>query len=231
MGFDRSFMVIGHRGAAGLAPENTLASFRRAAALGVDAVELDVHLVEGELVVIHDDAVDRTTDGSGRVADYGLDALRRLDAGGGERIPLLDEALEALPPAVGANIELKGKGTGAALAHRFPAARDLLVSSFDLTELAVVRKRRPEARCAPLFHRRRNDMIDAAQALDAWSMNVSDRLANQQLVGAARAAGLAVLVYTVNDVARARTLAALGARGVFTDRPDRVTRAAVGAGA
>ena len=225
MGFDGQFLIVGHRGAAGLAPENTLASFRRAAALGVDAVELDVHLVEGELVVIHDDAVDRTTNGRGKLADFTLADLRQLDVGG-ERIPLLQEVLEALPAEVGVNVELKGKGTGAALGRRFPAKRDILTSSFDLNELAAFRAEQPDARCAPLFHRRQADMLDVAQAVDAWSIHIADRVADDAVVENIRAAGFRVLAYTVNDPARAERLAALGARGIFTDRPDILCRAA-----
>lgn len=219
MGFDGQFIIIGHRGAAGIAPENTLAGFRRAAALRMDAVELDVHLVEGELVVIHDDAVDRTTNGRGKLEDFTLADLRRLDAGDGERIPLLREVLEALPAHVGVNVELKGQGTGAALAQGLPAQRDVLASSFDFGELSTLRARHPQVRCAPLFRRRHPDMLNVAQALNAWSINIADAIADA-LVENIRAAGFGVLVFTVNDVARAERLAALGARGVFTDRPD-----------
>ena len=231
MGFGGDFLVFGHRGAAGLAPENTLCGFQRAAGLGVDAVELDVHVVERRLVVIHDDTVDRTTDGRGAVARHTLAALRGLDAGDGERIPLLEEVLACLPAAVGVNIELKGQGTGATLAAALvEAGRDVLVSSFNLAELADFQRRRPEVRCAPLFNRRRATMLEVAQTLCAWSINVADRLVDAAFVGKARGAGLRTLVYTVNDLARARELAAWGAKGVFTDFPDRVSRAGLAGG-
>jgi glycerophosphoryl diester phosphodiesterase len=98
--------IIAHRGASGEAPENTLAAFRRALAIGVDAVELDVHLsADGEPVIIHDPVLARTTDGSGLVSEHTTAALRRLDAGrwfakpfAGERIPSLAEALDVLRP-------------------------------------------------------------------------------------------------------------------------------------
>ncbi len=224
MGFGGNFLIFGHRGAAGLAPENTLASFRRAVALGVDAVEFDVHCVQGRLIVIHDDAVDRTTNGRGKVAGHTLATLRRLDAGGGERIPFLEEVLACLPPQTGVNIELKSQGSGAALAACWPGGeRDVLVSSFDLAELANFRRSCRHARCAPLFHRRRSDMLAVARGLNAWSINVADHLANRSLVRAAQAAGALTLVYTVNDLARARQLAAWGVKGVFTDYPNRVS--------
>ena len=100
---------VGHRGAAGHEPENTLRSFRKALDLGADMVELDVHLCgTGELVVIHDETVDRTTDGSGSVRDMPFHELRGLDAGKGERIPTLREVLDLLEGRAGVNIELKG---------------------------------------------------------------------------------------------------------------------------
>ncbi len=90
----RTFLIIGHRGAAGLEPENTLRSFARALDIGVDAIELDVYCVDEQIVVIHDDTLERTTNGRGDVMATSYDALRRLDAGKGERIPTLDEVLE-----------------------------------------------------------------------------------------------------------------------------------------
>ena len=224
-GFDAEFLVIGHRGAAGLAPENTLASFRRAVELGVDAVELDVHVVDGALVVIHDDSVDRTTDGTGPLEDYRLAALRELDAGDGERIPLLEEVFEAVPRSVGINVELKGDGTGAVLADRLrDDGRAVLVSSFDRGELREFHARRPEVPCAPLHHRLRRGMAAEARKLDAWSINVAEGLVDRPLIERLGAAGFPVLAYTVNDAARAAYLGELGVGGVFTDFPDRIDR-------
>lgn len=227
MGFGAEFLVIGHRGAAGLAPENTLASFARAVELGVDAVELDVHVVESRLVVIHDDTVDRTTDGRGALIEHGLAGLRRLDAGGGERIPLLEEVLASLPPAVGVNVELKGKGTGEVLPDTLPDdGREILVSSFELAELEAFHALRPDVPCAPLYHRRTRSMAADARALDAWSVNVAEGLVDRPLVERLGAAGFRVLAYTVNDPARAAVLRGLGVVGVFTDYPDRIVGAA-----
>src|SRR6266511_3945699 len=105
-------IVVGHRGAAGLEPENTLRAFRRGIELGVDYVECDVHLTrDGHLAVIHDETVDRTTDGHGPVAGFSLEELRRLDAGQGERIPTLEEVLATTRGHVRLLIELKGART------------------------------------------------------------------------------------------------------------------------
>src|SRR3989344_9380836 len=105
-------LKIGHRGACGYAPENTLKSFQRAIDLGVDAIELDVQLCKsGELIVMHDNTVDRTTDGSGFIKKLKLKDLKKLDAGEGERIPTLEEVLNLVDRRVKVNIELKGPKT------------------------------------------------------------------------------------------------------------------------
>ena len=216
-------LVIGHRGAAGLAPENTLAGFAAAVACGVDAVELDVHLTaDGRLAVIHDERLDRTTDGSGPVAAMTFKALRRLDAGAGERVPALEDVLDALPPRVAVNVELKGKGTAAAAARALAALdRPIVVSAFDHAELARFHALCPATPCAPLFGRWRQGALDVARAVDAASVNVADRIA-ETAIAPIRRAGFECLVYTVNDPARARALRDLGVAGVFTDFPDRM---------
>ena len=221
---DDGLWVIGHRGAAGLAPENTLAAFEHAVRLGVDAVELDVHLsADQHLVVIHDERVDRTTNGSGKVADAPLSALRMLDAGAGERVPTLDEVLEAVPGHVAINIELKGRGTARRVARAVaPRKRPLLVSAFDHGELARFHSLCPSIPCAPLLGRWRPGVLDTARALGAWSVNLADRTADRTTVDAIRANGCQCLVYTVNDVERATALRAMGVDGVFSDFPDRL---------
>ncbi len=219
-------IIIGHRGAAALAPENTLASFRRAVELGVDAVELDVRCSGDELVVIHDDRVDRTTNGTGAVAELPFEALRRLDAGAGERIPTLEEVLEAVPIEVAINIELKGPNTAAPAAERlFGLQRPLLVSSFDWSELRRFHERCPDVACAPLCGRWRggrwSELPRLANELGAWSVNLADRLTTAARVATIRCWGCRCLVYTVNDPGRAKALAAMGVAGIFTDDPSR----------
>ena len=217
--------IIGHRGAAALAPENTLASFREAVRRGVDAVELDVQRCGDELAVIHDDRVDRTTNGAGAVADLSFEALRRLDAGDGERIPTLEEVLDAVPPSVAVNVELKGPDTAAPAAERLAGLdRPLLVSSFDWAELRRFHQRCPGIACAPLCGRWRRGLAEVAGELGAWSVNLADRLATADRLAAIRTWGCRCLVYTVNDVARTRELAALGVAGIFTDDPSRFAR-------
>ena len=108
---DRDFLCIGHRGAMGHAPENTLLSVTKALDLGVKWIEIDVYFIDKELVVIHDDRLERTTDGIGYVQEQSLDYLRSLDAGKGEKIPLLREIFDLIDGRAGINIELKGVNT------------------------------------------------------------------------------------------------------------------------
>lgn len=220
---DVPFLVIGHRGAAGLKPENTLASFRAAVELGVHGVELDARRVQGELVVIHDDALERTTDGHGAVGGQSFAALRRLDAGEGERVPTLAEVLGAVPEQVLVNVELKGPCTAAPVAAALaPLARPLLVSSFDPQRLAEFRRRCPQVPVAPLVGGWAPDVPEAAAALGAWGVHLPLRVVNGARVAALRRRGLRCVVYTVNSRRRAANLRALGVDGVFTDYPDRL---------
>ena len=218
------FMIIGHRGAAGLEPENTLRSFARAIDIGVDAIELDVYCVDGELVVIHDDTLERTTNGRGDVMASSFGALRRLDAGHGERIPTLAEVLQLAQSRVLVNIELKGAGTAAPVAACIAAHPrvDVLVSSFDHGELERFRTIDPHTRVAPLFHRTVTRMFDIARSLQAWSVNLSERLATAERLRAIADNGYRVLVYTVNEPALGERLKADGADGIFTDFPNRM---------
>ncbi len=215
--------IIAHRGSSGTHPENTLAAFRAGLEAGADGTELDVHQAHGRLWVIHDARLERTTNGHGSLDATGSEALRRLDAGDGERIPWLDEVLELLPPGHLLNVEIKGSGCGVAawaLCRERRAAEDLLFSSFDHRQLHAIRDRDPDARLAPLFGRRSDrDPLEVAAELGAWSINVPAPHLAAPLVNAAHQAGLAILVYTVNEPAGLRQACELGVDGVFTDFP------------
>lgn len=224
-------MIIGHRGAAGLFPENTLAGFARAVDLGVDGVEFDVRMAESEVVVIHDERVDRTTNGTGMVSELSFAELRRLDAGAGQPIPTLQEVLDALPKHLMVNIELKGPGTARPVASVLgKAARGLqtmdlptlLVSSFDHDELCRFHDICPGVPCAPLAKRFSDALEPTVRALDAWSVNLSLRAVTEAHVQAVKSWGRRCLVYTVNDPETAQALGAIGVTGVFTDYPDRL---------
>ena len=223
-------LIIGHRGAAGLFPENTLAGFQGAVELGVDAVELDVHMAGSEVVVIHDERVDRTTNGTGLVSELGFAELRRLDAGGGQSVPTLAEVLDVVPRHVMVNIELKGAGTALPVAGIVGDLADgrqttdlpsLLVSSFDYDELGRFHEACPDVPCAPLASGFSDGLESVVGALDAWSVNLSQGTATEARVGTVRSWGRRCLVFTVNDPDRGLALSAVGVTGVFTDYPDR----------
>lgn len=229
MGFASNFVIIGHRGAAGLAPENTIAGFELAQNLGVDAVELDVRMVDGRLAVFHDATLDRTTDGFGTLDDLTWKALRQLDAGAGQRVPELVEVLAALRTNTGVNIELKGPGTGTACAkflrtHSFK--QEMLVSSFHIRELHEFRykigDRVNDLRLSLLVSQAQPTTLKDAAALDAWSVHLEERVATPSFVERVTDAGFQVFAYTVNELETARKLREMGVRGVFTDFPDRM---------
>ncbi|MCZ6710456.1 MAG: glycerophosphodiester phosphodiesterase family protein [Gammaproteobacteria bacterium] len=226
----QSILIIGHRGAAGLLPENTLPSFARACELGVGAVELDVHSVEDRLVVIHDDTLGRTTNATGPVTARSVAGLQMLDAGGGAGVPLLDEVFQLLPKCIGINVELKGANTALSLARFLGdhGDRDVLVSSFDHAALTAFRHVCTKVAVAPLFGRWRPNVWQLAEGLGAWSINLSARIATPERIAQAHRLGYRVLVYTVNDLNAAAPLVESAVDGVFTDYPDRITPDSLG---
>lgn len=231
--------VIGHRGAAALAPENTLVSLSRARKEGATWVEFDVKLARyGEAVLFHDATVERTTDGIGAVKDLSLADLRVLDAGSwfdaaftGERIPTFQESMVILArEGLGANVEIKpDKGVERETAstvsrliksdwpQNVPAP---IVSSFSEEAIAVAHKEIPEVPRAMLFWKLPEDWRDVVQKYECSSIHMSDRHITGAFIRDASELGLPVRVYTVNDPARANALRDMGAQSVFTDRPD-----------
>lgn len=228
--------IIAHRGASAAAPENTPAAFRRALAIGVDAVELDVHLSsDGEPVVIHDPSLGRTTTGSGLVKDLTVAALRQLDAGrwfgeefAGERIPTLAEALEILR-TVRVIIEIKnGPIYYPQIAGRVGAVvraaghRSITVSSFDHHVLLQIRGAKPEIETAALFSARPVNPVRLARDAQAQVLHPHWVFATRDLIDAAHAAGLRVEVWTVDDPADQAEMAARKVDGIMTNVPDRL---------
>ena len=215
-----SFTCIGHRGASGHAPENTLKAFQLAIDMGCTWVELDVYAVEGELVVIHDDDVDRTTNGSGAVMAMTFAELRALDAGEGEQIPTLREVMSLCEGKVGINIELKGPDTAGPvnqlLAELDWQPENITISSFDHQELA---KANPVFPRGALFYKPA-DYIAIAQELGASSINLSTKLATPENVNLAHQHGFKVWVYTTNTRAEMTKMKTMGVDAVFTNYPD-----------
>ncbi len=221
-------LVIGHRGAMGHAPENTLQAIQIALDIGVDWIEIDVYAVENEMVVIHDDDVDRTTNGHGPVMEHSLADLRKLDAGNGQQIPLLSEVVNLIDAKAGLNIELKGPGTAAPVINylntQLPAhwaADQILLSSFDHLELLSAKRLSPIYNRAPLFWTGEIDYDFVMRELEAVCINPSLHMVNQEIVDEAHSNGLAVLVYTVNEKADIERMRKMGVDGIFTNFPDR----------
>ncbi len=227
-------LVIAHRGASGTAPENTLAAFRRAVALGADMIELDVQLSRDHaVIVLHDDTLDRTTDGTGPAAARTLAELVALDAGAwfapafaGERIPTLAQVLAATSLPV--NVELKAGG-GRLLVEEtlcvVAAAKALgrvVFSSFDGRLLEWVRACSAEAECAVLWtHPVLDDALRLAERVGARALHLRKDAVSHAQVAIARQAGLAVRAWTVNDAAELGLLEDAGVSGIFTDYPER----------
>lgn len=224
-------VCIGHRGARGHAPENTLLSIDRAIQMGAPWIEVDVQRhPSGELLLLHDLRVDRTTNGKGRLEDLDVAALRALDAGQGQQIPTLDEALDLVEQRCGVNLELKTwNGCAAAvaqvlrerIAEGWPAEK-FLVSSFHLPELWEFKQLLPEVPIGVLYCGVPLDWAGIATELEAAVLSVSDEFVDAKLVADAHARGLKLYVYTVNHPEEIARMRALGVDGLFTDYPDRV---------
>lgn len=200
-------------------------------AAGCPWLEFDVQLhPSGELFVLHDLTLERTTNGHGLASECSWQALRKLDAGKGQHLPTLDETLDLIDQRAGVNIELKTwDGTAAAVAQCLQArleeswpASAFMVSSFHLPELYEFKQLLPQIPIAALLCGVPLDWAACATELQAAALNQSAEFVDARLVADAKERGMAVNVYTVNDVAEYERLAALGVDGVFTDFPDRL---------
>jgi len=236
--------VTGHRGAKGHAPENTLAGLRKAVELRARWVEFDVKLTaDNELVLFHDDTLNRTTDGKGPVARTALAEIRKLDAGRwfsadftGESVPTLAEAMDYLAAkGIGANVEVKscpgreadtGAAIGRALAGRwFGGPIPMLICSFSADSLAAARQAAPQIPRGFLTLKFSKNWAARMRELECATFHVLDRRLTEARVRAVHEAGYRALAYTVNDPRRARELLSWGVESVITDYPDRILAA------
>jgi glycerophosphoryl diester phosphodiesterase len=227
-------LKVGHRGARGYEPENTLRSFKKAIALGADMIELDVHTCKsGEIVVIHDDKVDRTTSGKGRVAGKTLTDLKKLDAGKGEKIPTLEQVLDLFEGKIKVDIELKGKNcaTGvAAILGRHIRTKGLkrtefLVTSFKHdTLLTQFHEASPGIPIGFLYRRVPDDFAARAAAMGAECVVLYHRNTTREVVHKAHNSGLKVIVWTVNEPQEIERAKELGVDGIASDFPDRLKK-------
>ena len=226
----QKLFCFGHRGAAGHEPENTLRSVRKALQLGAGGVEVDVYYVDGELVVIHDRTLGRTTNGHGFVARQTFAQLRALDAGLGEKIPTLAEVFDVVDHRAVINVELKGPRTAApvaALIDKYVCERGwrhekFVVSSFNHAQLRQIRTLQPMIQLGALIERIPRGLASFAERLGAGSVNISRTAVTDELVADAHRRGLQVFVFTVNESRDIAKMQQLGVDGVFSDFPERV---------
>jgi glycerophosphoryl diester phosphodiesterase len=235
-------LVVGHRGASGHAPENTLVAFERALGDGADALECDIHLTQdGRLAVIHDGMLDRTTNGHGLVAGFTLATLKTLDAGGGERIPALEEVLELAKGRARVIVEIKSgplpyAGIESALVKaigrvcgRAGDKPEVLAISFDHRVIRNLRELAPGLATGLLYLARAADPAALARSADAQVLMPQHNYVSADDVRAAHDAGLGIFAWTADDPADIARLARIGIDGITSNYPDRV-RSLVGPG-
>lgn len=213
--------LIAHRGFAAVNPENTISAVRRAAG-HADMIEVDVRRCgSGDLVVIHDETVDRVTNASGAVSTFDATELAALDVlGSGEGVPTLAAVLDVVPPDVGLNLELKEPDLASdVLAAVAGSGMEVLISSFLHDALAVCRDLAPDVPRATLFGENPTSSLDRAKALECVAVHPERQLA-QSVVEPAHEAGLRVNVWTLERPGEGAAFDALGIDGVIADRPE-----------
>ncbi|MGZ6236603.1 MAG: glycerophosphodiester phosphodiesterase [Syntrophales bacterium] len=228
----KKLICLAHRGASGHEPENTLAAVEKAIALGADWIEVDVYAVGGELIVIHDERLERTTSGAGYVRDASLAYLCSLDAGKGQCIPTLREVFDSVDGRARINVELKGPktaGLAVSLIEEYVRERQwnyeqFIVSSFNHRQLRKVRKLNPHIRIGILIDRPRRHYAIFARRYDAYSVHAQISIASARFIARAHERGLKVFVYTVNSPEEIDRLQSLGVDGIFTDFPELVIK-------
>ena len=222
-------LCIGHRGAMGHEPENTLLSVKKAIALGVDAVEIDVYNLEDNLIVIHDRDLARTTNGTGYLDRSTFEYVRSLDAGQGQQVPTLEEVFETVNRRTLINIELKGSNTAEPVVNLIRdylnlgwSYSDFVVSSFNHYELERVKQICPEITTGILIYGLPWDYLTGALELQASMVIPNLDYVDAGLVRAVQQQNLQVWVYTVNRPDDIKLMREIGVDGIFTNYPERV---------
>lgn len=223
-------LIIGHRGASELAPENTLKSIQKALDDGVDMIEIDVSICRtGEAVVMHNIKVDKTTDGCGYIKNLSFKEIRELNAGEGEKVPLLQEVIDLIDSRCPLNIEIKGRGSAQEVSRimekEIKEGRhwdDFLVSSFDHFELQEFGRLRKEVRISPIICGLPLGLASFTEGINAWSLNMNLENVCREIVEDAHKKGLKVLIFTVNDPDELAFVTEIGVDGVFTNNKHRL---------
>jgi glycerophosphoryl diester phosphodiesterase len=222
-------LIIGHRGARGYAPENTLRSFKKAVGLGAQGVELDVHLSKDKkLIVIHDNDVSRTTRGKGLVSQITLEEIKKIDAGSGERIPTLEEVIDLLAGKnILLNIELKGLGTvvpAVKLIEQKRITNQVVISSFLYNKLRIAKNLNPKIKTGILIRklpRRLADFLKLAKTHHADGFHIRHNFLKKKYLAAAHQNNLYIWAWTVNSSREIKKFKSWGVDGLITNYPDR----------
>jgi glycerophosphoryl diester phosphodiesterase len=234
-------LVTAHRGFSGEAPENTLPAFKKAIEVGSDMIELDVRFSkDGKIVVIHDDTLDRTTNGRGKVSDYTLKELKELDAGSwfapqfsGEQIPTLKEVLELAKGKIPMNIEIKDDSPGqykiTDLADRAlqevkkaGMVGEVIFSSFYPSSLQRIKERDPRIWVALLYHREWNSLREVTGGRVFSVLNLRHSFLTREKIRRIHQEGMKVNTYTVNSEEEMEQFIGWGIDGIITNHPDKL---------
>ena len=226
-----SILKIGHRGAKGYEPENTLISFEKAIDFNVDGIELDVHLsLDGKLIVIHDETIDRTTNGKGFVNQLSLQELKSFRIENKYEILTLTEVLDLVNERCFINIELKGIGTAkpvVELIEHYIAKKnwnytDFLISSFDLKMLEEVQMLNPKIRIGVLTEESVEEALAFAKKIKAFSIHPDYVLLSKENVALMQENGFEVYPWTVNSKEDIQKIKSFKVNGIISDFPDRI---------
>lgn len=222
---------VGHRGACGYAPENTLASVRKALEIGVHGFEFDIQLsADGVPMVIHDETLERTTNGAGAVRDFTLKELQGLDAGNGEKIPSLMDIINLVDKRCRLFIELKDENSAKPVVDILDYSvknlgwsyEQFFVCSFNHLQIAETRALTPEIHTLALFVGIPVSLSLVAAEAGAWAISTAIDHTNQALVDDAHKRGLKSLVWTANTPAQIARAKSLKVDGIISDFPDRI---------
>lgn len=226
--------IVGHRGAAGEAPENTLGSFALAVEQGSDAIELDIHLSKDEqIIVCHDVTINRTTTGTGNIGELTTVELKQVDAGSwfhakyaGERLPTLEEVFDLLPPHIEVNVEIKSdsdvlRSKLIDMLQRRSLLDRVFVSSFNHQSLVLLKQAEPRVKIGLLYSKEPLSPAEAKNkyGVELYSLHPHHELVNRAFVEEADNLGMKVFPWTVNKEERMRQLIDDGVAGIITDYP------------
>lgn len=222
---------IAHRGASGYEPENTLIAFQKALDLNVDGIELDVHLsLDGKLVVIHDETIDRTFNGKGLVNEFTLEELKSFHGDKNQKIPTLIEVFDLIDKRFCINIELKGIGTTKPvleLVNEYVSEKnwkwnDFIISSFDWKMLEETRNLNPKIRIGVLTEESIGDALAFAKKINAFSINPDYQLLSKENVVFMQENGFEVLAWTVNTEEAIQKMKLFKVNGIISNFPDKI---------